>query len=583
MSPSPIPDRLVRDEARRGFSETGKISDDQFAWDSGMKVIAAIEADFSRGALGTRSRLSDDLLGEPILRRTVRHVLAVPGVASVHVLASPGAETAARDAVDGLDVATETHDGGAVPWRSLIASARKWSSDAWRGGLAGATVFDESLHPWILAALGQRENADAVLSVPAAAPLLDPELTGRVVQHLASVQDETRMAFTQSAPGLSAAVYMLPLLADLAKTTQPICQVMAYHPAEPRRDMIMQPCFYPVDAAVAHASGRCIADTECGVARIRAVLDETGGRNDSHVPDALTVSSWLADHNARLPTALPGEVEIELTTEDPLSNSKLRPRGRAVGRRGPIDERVFDRLVREMAQRDDMRMVLGGFGDPLLHPRWPELVRRCRAAGIWGVAVRTPAVTLDREAVDVLVEARVDVLNVLIDAITPDTYRRLHNADHFDQVIANIERVFEAHRRAGQPQPLVVCEMIKTDATMDEMEGFYDHWITRTGSAVLVGPSRYAGQWPELAVMRMAPPARFPCRRVFSRAMVLADGRVTVCDQDFRGEHTIGSVADQSLSELWMGPAMTAVRQSHIGAAYNGMRLCPACEEWHRP
>jgi hypothetical protein len=280
---------------------------------------------------------------------------------------------------------------------------------------------------------------------------------------------------------------------------------------------------------------------------------------------------------------LPEEVEIELTTDDPLPETALRPRGQAVGRRGPMAEAVFDRLIGELAGRDDMRVVLGGFGDPLLHPGWARCVARCREANVFGMAVRTPAVHLDAEAIRVLLEARADVINVLLDAATPETYRRVHHADHYEHVMANIQCLFEAREHARQPQPLIVCEMTKTRETMPEMEVFYDYWLEKTGCACLVGPSAYAGQWPDLAVMSMAPPKRFPCLRLFRRALVLADGRMTVCDQDFRGEHAIGSVAESSVAQLWQGEAMAAVRQSHRQATYEGMPLCAACDEWHRP
>jgi radical SAM protein with 4Fe4S-binding SPASM domain len=118
---------------------------------------------------------------------------------------------------------------------------------------------------------------------------------------------------------------------------------------------------------------------------------------------------------------------------------------------------------------------------------------------------------------------------------------------------------------------------------MDEMEPFYDQWTAKAGSAVIVGPSDYAGQLKDLSVMNMAPPTRFACERIFTRAMVLADGRVTVCDQDFRGLHAVGSLATNSLSTLWTSEAMAAVRHSHQAGTYDGMPLCTACREWHRP
>ena len=545
-----------------------------------MKVIATIEADFRESPLGTVSRLGEALCGETVLRRTVKRLLAAKRITSVHVITEPTQRDEAEAALGDLDVRIEVHEAGPVPWQSYIRSARKWALDGWRGGLSDSTVFDESTHIWVLDALAKREQADGVVPVPAAAALIDPKLLDQMIDHFETVRDEMRLTFTQSAPGLSAAIYLPELLSNMAKSKQSTGRMMAYSPSEPRIDLLTKPCFYPVADTIAHAHGRCIADTQRTFNRMSRLCDELS--NDEAI-DATAVSRWLMDHYWDDVCSLPGEVEIELTTDDPLPESTLRPRGQAVGRRGPMAPAVFGRLVDELAQRDDVRIVLGGYGDPLMHPQWPELIERCRSAGIFGIAVRTPAVHLDERAIEVLAEHRVDVLNVLIDAHSAETYHRVHRADHFDAVMANLERAFESQKRLGRPQPIVVCEMIKAHETIDEMEAFYDYWLRRTGTGVIAGPSHYSRQWPDRAVMSMAPPTRFPCARVFDRAMVLADGRVTACDQDFRGDHAVGSIAQNALEELWVGERMADVRRSHVRGTYDAMALCGACDEWHRP
>jgi len=549
-----------------------------------MKVIAAIYADFKQGALVTRSRLNDDLLGETVLRRTLKRVLAAKRISSVHLLVDTSQQTEVTSAIKGLDVKVETHHAGDVPWRRYIACARKWSLDAWRGGLNGTCVFDESLHPWLLDALAKREGAAGIADIPAAACLLDPQLLDAMVGHFEANLAEMRLTFAQSAPGLSTAIYAPQLLADLVKTSQPLNRTMIYNPADPRRDMIMLPCFYSPDADVRRAFGRCIADTQSAVDRISAILKQTDGLGDDpHTPDALAVSRWLIAHEDTEASELPHEIEIELTTDDPLPDTTLRPRGSAVGQRGPMKDELFDRLLDELAERDDIRVVLGGFGDPLMHPNWSDYLQRCREAGLFAVAVRTPAVTLDASAIEACLQAKIDVLNVMIDAVRPETYRQLHRADRYERVTSNIDRLLEACHVKQQPQPLVVCEMIKTHATMDEMEAFYDHWINKTGSAAIIGPSSYAGQWPDLSVMAMTPPTRSACTRIFNRFCVLADGRVTVCDQDFTGQYAIGTITETTLSELWNSPKMADVRRSHLQGQFDGMPLCSACQEWHRP
>lgn len=548
-----------------------------------MKVIAAINADFESGFLGLPSKLNADLRGETVIRRTLERLRRTPGLASIHLLADVSQESAAGSAAAGLDVAVETHHAGAPPWTRYVASGRKWSLDAWRGGLAGTMVYDEYHHPWLLEALARREKADAVVDVPPAAPLLDPALLGELIQYYGKVREEVRLALVQSAPGLSAIVYHPDMLATLAAAAQPPGRSMAYRPEEPVKDAIHQACWFPADAAISHAWGRCIADTCTAVRRLDRILDELEPGDAEAAPGALAVSRWLLANKSTRLDALPAEVEVEITTEDPLNRSTLRPRGSALERAGEMEIGVFQRIVDDLAGCDDRLLVLGGFGDPLAHPQWPEFVRYARSRGILGIAIRTSAVNLDAGAIEALVESDLDVLNVLLDAATPETYRKVHRSKSFDDVVANLERLCGVQQQRRCPRPLIVCELLKSHETMDDLEAFYDRWIRKTASAVIAGPSHYAGHWPNQAVVRMAPPTRFPCLRLPHRATILADGRMTLCDQDFRGRHAVGSLHESRLAELWQGAALAAVRQNHLNGAWNHVSLCRGCEEWHRP
>ncbi len=77
---------------------------------------------------------------------------------------------------------------------------------------------------------------------------------------------------------------------------------------------------------------------------------------------------------------------------------------------------------------------------------------------------------------------------------------------------------------------------------------------------------------PDLAVIDMSPPQRLACRRLSSRVVVQADGSVTACDQDARGEPALGRLTEQSLGEIWLGSRMQSLRAAHERGEYGVMR-----------
>jgi hypothetical protein len=337
-------------------------------------------------------------------------------------------------------------------------------------------------------------------------------------------------------------------------------------------------CCFQAPTTVVNARGRLIADTQRGfdhLAELLAAGDPPGS--------AETIAQRLLDQEPNI-RSLPREVEIELTTDDPLMETTLRPRGRGVGQRGPIDLERLDRLFGELTQDDDsVLVVLGGFGDPLRYPELPRILQLARQHGVFGLAIATHLLELSPAMIDALIESRVDVLAVQLDAHSRETYQRVHNRDAYDQGLANVEQVLRVRAERKSVWPLVVPQMVKATTTIGDMEAFYDHWLRRMGWATIVGYSDRGGQRPDLAVADMAPPKRAACRRLGTRWMILADGRVVACDQDYAGRCELGNLHHQSWHQIIGGERFRRLQQAHARLSLQDFPLCAGCREWHRP
>ena len=106
--------------------------------------------------------------------------------------------------------------------------------------------------------------------------------------------------------------------------------------------------------------------------------------------------------------------------------------------------------------------------------------------------------------------------------------------------------------------------------------------ILTAGAVLISGASHYGGQLEDRAAACMAPLPRLPCRRLQTRCVVLADGRVTRCDQDFNGRHVVGSLTSSSLQDVGQGPALVDLRKAHREQRFALTDICAGCDEWHR-
>ncbi len=552
-----------------------------------MSVIATIEADLEVSRLGTRSRLADELAGITILRRTVERLRRAEKLDAIHVLCPTKQHERCTRLLEGTGAIIRRVDAPPAPWANLVRAARKWSLSGWRGGLGGTTSFDEYLDPRVIAGLLETVSVEAVLSVPPAAVLVDPELVDQMIEHRESAGDETRLIFSQAPPGVAGVLLETSLITELAQKSIPLGWVLSYKPDSPQKDLIFQPSCCETPAELRHATGRLIADTRRATDTLEALLCE------HEAPNMSTIGRWLCEREASYIAPLPREVEIELTTDDPYPDALFRPRGDRVPSRGPIDLAIVEQIAAELADYDDALVVLGGFGDPLRHPHFESVLEALRPSGkdrvgVYGLAIRTAAVDLDEGRIEALVAHEVDVLWVTLDAWSPELYGRVQSpvnpqAASLDEVTAGIDRLTELCRDRHTVRPIVAADMTKARENVDELDAFFDGWLRRVGAATITGYSHRGGQCEDLSVIDMSPSAREPCRRLNSRCLVLADGAVVLCDQDFRSLHVAGRIGPQSLGQIWQGETLTRARAAHNQGRFDAQPLCPTCSEWHRP
>src|SRR5439155_9228576 len=198
-------------------------------------------------------------------------------------------------------------------------------------------------------------------------------------------------------------------------------------------------------------------------------------------------------------------------------------------------------LFEHLAVFDDTRITFAGVGDPLLHDGFLEIIEAARDAGIDAIHVETDLL-IPPEKVEQLVDSGVDVVSVNLPAMQPSTYAKMMNVDRMTNVIENIKR-FVLHRQIRRRGlPLLVPTFVKLAENLAEMESWYDQWLRALGSALIIGPSDFAGQMPTIELADMQPPRRSACRRLESRLTILSDGSIVACEQDVLGKPKPGTI-----------------------------------------
>ena len=205
-----------------------------------MTCFAAIlPTDLECTPLGLPARVGDAFGNTTVLDRTLARLARCRHLSDV-VLLHPSHQDlgpALRKNKPSRTIAIDRPLWDAYHPRRL--SARKWALHAWRGGLAGATCFDEFLTPAHMASAAREAGADAVLLVGPDWPCVDPVLCDRIMARHAEAPEAHRITFSQAPPGLAGAVIATSLLEEMARQGDcMIGRLLDYVPTHPQPDPI---------------------------------------------------------------------------------------------------------------------------------------------------------------------------------------------------------------------------------------------------------------------------------------------------------------------------------------------------------
>lgn len=547
-----------------------------------MKIVGLVFADFEQTFLGGRSQLRTQLGSAEVLAHTLRRLEQVDGLDNRAVVVRSRDADAARAALREYGMTERFEvlelDSGMRPRLGLHQAARKWNLESWRGGLLGATWFDEFVDPATVGRVLNHFRCAAALCVEGHQAALAPEIASAMVAHQREYAEEALFVFTQASPGLAGMVLTTDAIRELLQLDIPPGLLLSYRPELAQLDPITKSTCLHVTPEVGQTRARFSADTRRGRERLGQAFAELGPE-----ASAGALCAWVRDPVNDRAGILPVEIELELTTADPFPNSRLRPRGRRVPQRELTDFRALERIFVELGEYDDRLLFLGGHGDPLEHPRFGEICEMARAAGICGIGLATTGLRLSEAVVEGLIAAQVDAVEVQLDATTAATYGSVHGEDRFAEAQSGLSRLDAARRSRSAPQPLPVPSLTRCSATIGEMEDFFERWIRTSGSAVLNGYNEYGGLLPSDGLLATVSPLREPCRRLAERLTLLADGTVGQCHQDVAGRYSLGNWRESPLRDIWNGGVRRKLLGAHQRLELIDFPMCVTCQEWARP
>ncbi len=259
---------------------------------------------------------------------------------------------------------------------------------------------------------------------------------------------------------------------------------------------------------------------------------------------------------------------------------------------------------------DLARAVLHGVGEPMLVANLPRMVRYLKDRGVY-VLFNTNGTVLSERNGRALIDAGLDELRVSLDASSRESFKAIRGRDYFGRIIRNVRAFRELQDREGHLKPQVSVWLTGLRETVEELPAFVkvaaeigvkEVYLQRlvffTENAIgkaqpdqalfeqlTASEAVYLKQAEDLArslgvTFSASGAASEPglslkgsgdgspwslCRRPWSLMYFTANGRALPCciapfSQHGYDNYTLGHADQQSLREIWNGPAYREFR-----------------------
>jgi len=251
---------------------------------------------------------------------------------------------------------------------------------------------------------------------------------------------------------------------------------------------------------------------------------------------------------------------------------------------GLIDFNLYKKIINDICEFEKPIKVLRLYkdGEPLLHPRFPEMIRyakekRCaeRIDTTTNASLLTPKKNIE------IIEAGLDRINISVEGVNENQYLKFSNYKiDFDKFVGNIRHFYENRKN---------CEMIikinGDTISDDDKKKFYEIFGDIADGVYI---EHIMSCWPEFELKKVEVNQEFGiygqkikevqvCPYIFYSFSINSDGTASACFLDWSRKLIIGDAKKESVKDIWNGEKLFNLQKMFLEKKRKEHPVCRNC------
>jgi radical SAM protein with 4Fe4S-binding SPASM domain len=224
-----------------------------------------------------------------------------------------------------------------------------------------------------------------------------------------------------------------------------------------------------------------------------------------------------------------------------------------------------------------------GEGEPLLNKHFFEMLDySTKYSGGIPIAVTTNGTLLNELRIDRILATGVNIIDISIDAYSPETYAQIRKKGDLNITRKNVLRLLAVAKEKGGRTKIVVS-YIEQPRNVHETADFKSSWEDHGADYVVIRSLHSAaGAIGEIAhrIRSGNQGERRPCVYPWERIVINPRGHLAFCPADWTHGSTIADYRETEIKEIWQSKIYEALRQAHLTSDFSQHTFCANCPDW---
>ncbi len=222
-------------------------------------------------------------------------------------------------------------------------------------------------------------------------------------------------------------------------------------------------------------------------------------------------------------------------------------------------------------------------GEPLIHPKGYDMIAYAVEHSGTFVTLTTNGTIMNEKRTRRLLDSGIHMIDISIDAFTPETYAAIRVGGDLEVTRANVLRLLEWVRKSGSSTRVVVS-YVEQPGNRHETADFERYWKEQGADYVVIRRLHSAaGAVPEIAREMWedgGEEQRRPCPYPWERLTLNPRGQLAFCPTEWEYKAEFVDFSKTTIRKVWQGSFMESLRKAHMDNDFSRHKTCGQCPDW---